>query len=247
MIVDGDGLLGRAFAREASEQPSAYVFARGVADSTCRDPAPYARERAMLADGLELAASRGLTFVYFSGAPIFGSFDAPVDERTQIRPITDYGVHQAAAERMIEDHRARHLLVRLPNVVGPSGNPHQLLPALLAQVRSGTVDVQDGAERDLIAVEDVVRLVRALLATDIADRTVVVASGISTPVRDIVAWLSSDLSLTPVTRCVSGGTSQRFRTDLLRSLVPGGVAFRPDYARSVVREFARAATTPASA
>ena len=82
---------------------------------------------------------------------------------------------------MIEDHQARHLLVRLPNVVGPGGNPHQLLPALLAQARSGTVDVQDGAERDLIAVDDVVRVVLALLATDFTDRTVVVASGSRRP------------------------------------------------------------------
>ena len=92
-----------------------------------------------------------------------------------------------------------------------------------------------------------VRLVRALLAIGIAERTIVVASGISTPVRDIVAWLSSDLGLTPVTRSIPGGSSQRFRIDLLRSLVPAGSGFAPDYARSVVREFARAATTPASA
>lgn len=243
MIVDGSGLLGRAFlaarVAAAARSDAAYIFARGVADSTCRDPEPYIRERTHLEAALAQASLDGATLVYFSGAPIYGRFGEPVDERTAIAPTTPYGIHQARAEDAIRAHPARHLIIRLPNVVGLGANEHQLMPALVRQARGGTVTVQDRAERDLIDVDDVVRAVLALLDAGVVDRTVVVASGISTPVRDLAAWVASDLGIEPRFERQPGGERQRFHIGELRSLVPDAVDHDPGYARDVVRRFVR--------
>jgi nucleoside-diphosphate-sugar epimerase len=236
VIVDGTGLLGRAFLA-AGDGPDALVFARGVADSTCTDPAAFARETACIDEALERAANGQVPFVYFTGAPIYGPFDGPADERTPIRPTSAYGIHQAASEERIRSHRATHVIVRLPNVVGAGGNEHQLIPSLRRQVLAGSVVIQEGAERDLIAADDVVRAVHALLHAGVTDRTVVVASGISTPVGQLAAWLAEELGTSPRFEIRAGGEGQRFRTALLRSLAPAVADFAPTYARRLIAEY----------
>ncbi len=236
MIVDGTGLLGRAFLA-AGDGPDALIFARGVADSTCTDPAAFARETACLDEALERAASGGMRLVYFSGAPIYGRFAGPADERTPLQPTTAYGIHQAASEERIRSHRAAHLIIRLPNVVGAGGNEHQLIPSLRRQVLAGSVVIQDRAERDLIAAADVVQAVRALLEAGVTDRTVVVASGISTPVGRLARWLAEELGMSPRFDVRAGGEGQRFRTALLRSLAPAAADFPPTYARRLIAEY----------
>ena len=119
--------------------------------------------------------------MYFVGAPIYGDFREPVNEQTPIAPISPYGIHQARTEERIRAHRASHLLIRVPNVVGSGGNRHQLIPSLLRQALDGAVVIQDRAERDLIGVDDVVGAVRALLVAGVVNRTVIVASGSRPP------------------------------------------------------------------
>ena len=241
VLVEGRGLLGRAFAEAAEGGPDALVFARGVADSSCVDPGEYARETEFVVRALDRAADQGLPFVYFVGAPIYGDFREPVDEQTPIAPISPYGIHQARTEERIRAHRASHLLIRVPNVVGSGGNRHQLIPSLVRQTLAGSVVIQERAERDLIGVDSVVGAVRALLMAGIVNRTVVVASGISTPVPDIAAWLISELAASARTIVHPGGEAQQFRIDLLRALAPSAAQFESDYPRHLIQDLARRA------
>ena len=190
-----------------------------------------------LDESLDSAARLDVPFVYFVGAPIYGPFRSWVDEDTPIHPRTEYGLHQARAEGRIRAHRARHLIVRLPNVVGPGANEHQLIPSLLRQARSGSIHVQEGATRDLIQAEDVAEAVTALLRAGVANRTVVVASGISTSARDLSVWLLAETRLAARIVASEGGEAQRFRIDLLRSLAPGAPVFAVDYPRRVVADY----------
>ena len=238
MLVLGRGLLGRAFAEVGESGPDALIFARGVADSACDIPAEYARETASIDEALGQAAAGHRPFVYFVGAPIYGPFGESVDEDTPLRPVSAYGTHQAFAEERIRAHPASHLIIRLPNVVGPDGNPHQLIPSLAGQARSGAVTIQQAAERDVIGVDRVVGAVVALLGAGVTNRTVIVATGISTPVRDLATWLMDDLGVRATMVAKAGGEAQRFRIDLLRSLVPGAAEFGPAYPRQLVEEFA---------
>ena len=238
MLVQGRGLLGRAFAKLSETGPDALIFARGVADSGCEDPAEYARETASMEEALGQAAEADMPFVYFAGAPIYGPFNEAVDEDTPLRPVSKYGTHQARAEERIRAHPASHLIIRLPNVVGPDGNPHQLVPSLARQVIAGSVTVQQAAERDVIGVDRVVDAVLALLDVGVTNETVVVATGISTPVGDLATWLMADLGVRATMLARAGGEAQRFRIDLLRSLVPAAADFGPAYPRQLVNDFA---------
>jgi NDP-hexose 4-ketoreductase len=228
VIIEGGGLVASAFRRWGDPSIDALVFARGVADSSSQDEALYERETLALRSALDRARDTRQLLVYFTGAPIYGSFDEPVVESMAVRPTSRYGLHQAAAEAIIRASGANYLSLRMPNLVGPGGHPHQLIPALVRQVLQGTVTVQAGAARDLVDVADAVQLTQALLASGVRDATINVASGMCTPIDDVVAQISQILGTSPSITRVDGGVAQRFDIGMLRDLV-GSLPFDASY------------------
>jgi NDP-hexose 4-ketoreductase len=228
MIIEGGGLLAKAFAEWGDTTLPGLLFARGVADSSLEDDAQYRRELALLGQAMNRSIEAGIPIVYFAGAPIYGSFEAPVREDSSLQPRTRYGRHQAEAEELIRASGARHLLLRLPNVVGPRGHQHQLVPALVRHARAGLVRVQGGAARDLIDARDMVRIVDALLAGGIRDVTLNVASGISSPVELVVDRVCQVLGVSPRIERVEGGENQRFDISRLQTCIQEP-SFDPDY------------------
>jgi nucleoside-diphosphate-sugar epimerase len=227
-------MLASAF---LSRQPEleATIFARGVADSTSVDRAAYARELTTLEDALDAAATAGHPLVYFSSAPVYGRFNGhAMLESDEPAPVTPYGRHKLACEELVRSSPGSTLVLRLPNVVGPGGNPNQLIPSLVRQVLAGRVTILAAAARDLLDVDDVVTLTTRLVAADAprrladGDRTVNVASGICTPVTDIVAEIAAILGRDPLVELVDGGEAQHFSIARLRGLA-GAVAVGPRY------------------
>lgn len=163
MIVLGDGLLATAFRSLGDTTVPGVVFARGVSDSTSADEDAYHRELELLGSAATLALEAGEPIVYFCGAPIYGTFESCRHEDDELRPQTRYGRHQADAERLIRASGARYVIARTPNVVGPGGHAHQLVPALVRQATSGLIHVQSHATRDLLDVDDLVLLTQRLL------------------------------------------------------------------------------------
>lgn len=228
MIIHGSGLLATAYRARADLTVPGVVFARGVSDSASTDEDGYRRELRLLEAASTTALDLGEPIVYFCGAPIYGTFESERREDVELRPRTRYGRHQVDAERMIRASGARYLIVRTPNVVGPGGHPHQLIPALVRQVTSGSVSVQAGASRDLLDVEDLVLLTQRLLVQGVSDIIVNVATGISTPVEAIVRRIVDILAVTTEIKSESGGEQQRFDIARLASLV-GPLPFEPSY------------------
>jgi NDP-hexose 4-ketoreductase len=223
LIIDGDGMLATAFragAIDTEAAADALVFARGVARSDEWRLDAYGRELATLDVAIDRAADLGLPIVYFSGAPIYGSFGEPVKETSRLRPSTQYGRHQADCEDRIRRRSARHLILRLPNVVGPSGNRHQLVPALATRIAAGAVTVQARAARDLLDVERVVLATRALIEAGRTADTFNVAGGICTPVSEIVDEIAALLGSHPRRNMVDMGEPQQFDIAKLLAAVP---------------------------
>lgn len=73
MLVDGRGLLGRAFVAGADPDHEAYVFARGVADSGCTDPEAFARETALLDAALENSLELGISLMGLEALSVLGA------------------------------------------------------------------------------------------------------------------------------------------------------------------------------
>jgi nucleoside-diphosphate-sugar epimerase len=218
--VVGRGMLAKAFEQIDDELAGTLVFAGGVSDSGCRDESAYSRERALLESALERCHLEGLTLVYFSSAgAVYGDYPYARHENTPVSPGNLYGIRKLEFERLIRASGANHLILRLPNVAGLDGNPANLVPALVGQVTRGRVTVHRSATRDIIAVEDAVEIVRRLLRAAPHHEVVVVATRISTPVRQIVHRICRILSVSPVVDMVERDSVQIFDTAKLESLI----------------------------
>ena len=133
------------------------------------------------------------------------------------------------------DSGARYLVLRLPNIVGPGGHPHQLIPSLVAQVLDGSVVTMTDATRDLLDVEDLVSTVAALLRRGVYNRILNVASGVSTPVSRLVEVIAGVLGTSPSVVSVEGGDIQEFPLSNVRELLPDYPRFESDYPVNVLR------------
>jgi nucleoside-diphosphate-sugar epimerase len=227
--VVGRGMLAHAFSSARESGPPAIICASGVADSQTTDETAFQRERTLLGDLASRARERDAVLVYFSAAPVYGRIAEVRVETATLAPETPYGRHKLCCEALVADSGARHLVLRLPNVVGPAGHPNQLVPSLIAQAVAGSMQIMAGATRDLIDVDDVVRIVAALLRTAPASSTLNVASGRSMPVSRLAETIISVLRLAPTIRSIDGGDRQEFSTARIRGLLPDYPQFDSDY------------------
>lgn len=237
MRILGGGLLAHGFQPFALDAPDLTIFARGVADSTSVEEAEFERERRHLRDAIGDSLREDHRLVYFSGGgAIYGRFDGAKDERSALQPVTSYGRHQARCEDIIRDAGVRHLIIRLPNVVGARQNPRQLVPNLVAQAVKGEAVLQRHAARDLIDIHDVVRIVLRIAERMEGDETMVVATGRAVPVLEIFDEIERTLGTTARRRIVEGGEAQHFGVGRLRAILPD-VDFSNDYPNAVLRRY----------
>jgi nucleoside-diphosphate-sugar epimerase len=224
-MVVGTGLLGRAFSAYAGDDRFV-IFASGVANSLATDPAAFAREHRLFA---EVASRLGRAcLVYFSTLSVLepGRRSAYVE-------------HKLAMEDEVR-RLASYLVVRLPQVVGRSDNPATLVNFLVQRILSGSeFELWVDARRNLIDVEDVVKIVGHILETgSIRNDTVAIASPFSLRAEDLVHMIEQILDKRAVTRKVHAGHAPPI--DIARVLPlfgASGVHFPPDYVERVLRKY----------
>lgn len=239
MKIIGTGFIAGHFERMGNQFPDTVLIAAGVADSACSNDREFHRERQLLQQTIE--QNRHCRIIYFSsGGRVYGDWPGWRDERTPCRPKTPYGRHKLACENLIRESDCRHLIVRLPNLVGPTQNPCQLIPSLVRQVKSGHVRILEGATRDLLGIDRLLSIIEELIPAAPDRASVVVASGISTQVEVIVEHLRTILNTSPKLSMVTGGTIERFRTKRLRELAPGSTEFNEDYQEHLLRKYVSA-------
>ncbi|HEY0198044.1 MAG TPA: NAD-dependent epimerase/dehydratase family protein [Rhodanobacter sp.] len=160
-MIIGKGLLARAFAPYLEKHSDVVVFASGVSNSFETHLGEFAREEALLRERLDTEARR---FIYFSSC---GITDAASD-------LTPYMQHKRAMEALVLS--ASHgLVLRLPQVVGKTNNPHTLTNFLRDHILSGQhFKVWSSAERNLIDVDDVATI-GVRLAIDLPPEPTVVS------------------------------------------------------------------------
>ena len=176
MIV-GSGLIARAFIEGgANALDDTCFYAAGVSNSGCKDEREYQRERVRL-DAAMAGCQASERFVYFSSCSI---------EDAASRD-SEYVQHKLRMESLVRE-RARHLILRLPQVAGNTPNPHTLLNYIHARIaRSERFHIWGGATRNIIDVEDIVKIAMDLIATEGAnDETINIANPHSTSMFDIV-------------------------------------------------------------
>jgi nucleoside-diphosphate-sugar epimerase len=173
-VIVGHGLLARAFAPRFGNDPDIVVFASGVSNSAETDAGAFHREEELLQEALAASARR---LVYFSSCGVVASGE----------PATPYMTHKGRMEALVLASPGG-LVLRLPQVVGRTENPHTLTNFLHRHIEEGLpFEIWSRAERNLIDVDDIVAIGSAMIdADDEAGRTQSIAARDSTPMPEIV-------------------------------------------------------------
>ena len=185
--IIGRGLVARALRLPVSRHRNVLAFAAGPGDSGCTDDVQFDRELELLETALRECRRKSLRLVYCSSAgAIYGDSCEARDEDSPLRPTTPYGRHKLACESLVRQTACRHLILRMPIVVGSRANSRQLIPSLVAQTLAGHIQVFRHAMRDLLGVDRLRLLVDELLGRVNDHETVVLASGVTVAVTTIV-------------------------------------------------------------
>ena len=138
-MVIGNGMVARSFAH-LQEDPDVIIFASGVSNSQTSVQSAFDRERALIHQYVD---QPGL-FVYFSTISVLYPCLAE----------SPYVHFKRAIEQDILETFSRAIIFRLPNLVGPTANPHTLTNYLWSAVKSGMpFDIHRQATRYLLDVE----------------------------------------------------------------------------------------------
>ncbi len=229
MCVIGRGMIATALRQQAACPDGWLAYATGVADSGCTDRDAYRRDAVWLQECIAECEQTNRALVYFSSAPAVLA-DSP------------YGRHKRRMESTIVGANVRYCIIRLANVVGPTRNETQLVPALVRQCGAGAMTVQLGATRDLIHVSRLAAIVGAVLAAGVERETIIVVSGVSVPVLSIARRIAAIMGCDPVIDMSPGGAPQEFDSRPIRSIAPQTAIF--DYEAQSHWQAALACTAP---
>lgn len=153
-MIIGRGLLASAFDLPTVRRYNATVFASGVSNSSETRSECFAREASLLDEYL---AKENSLFVYFSTCSV----------TDQDRSSTRYVEHKLAMEAKVMAAAERHLILRLPQVVGHTQNPHTLTNFLARNILGNKeFPVWESAVRCLIDVVDAAKITEHLIAHD---------------------------------------------------------------------------------
>ncbi|RKN47496.1 NAD-dependent epimerase/dehydratase family protein [Micromonospora endolithica] len=195
MDVVGRGFVAQNLLPIADRHPRVTVLAAGVSTTVEDDAAEFQRETELVRRQADRCRREGRMLIFLSTAShsMYGSPPVAADEDYPVTPPEPYGRHKLALERELRAHGVDWLTLRLSHAVGPGQRGHQLLTSLMDQIRAGSVQLFQGNHRDLVDVRDVVAALDGLLAADVRNEVVNVASGTAYPIEDIIDGVEARL------------------------------------------------------
>lgn len=194
-MILGNGLIANAFAVRYHEDPDLVIFAQGVSDSRETDAAAFTRERRLLEAGLDVA--RG-PFVYFSSCA--AGDPAQFSGSSYLR-------HKSAMEQLVMSH-SQGTVFRLPQVIGRTGNLSNLANYLYHHISEGLqFQLWSRAERNLVDVEDVVRIAANMIDSGrAAGKVTPIAAAHSIAMPDLVVLFEEIVGRHAVYSLVEAGS-----------------------------------------
>ena len=227
-MVFGAGLLARAFGPQFANSATSCVYAAGVSNSNCSDQREFDREqdRLMVAMGQHRSAE---LFLYFGTCSANGL----------LASTSPYVQHKIKMEKIVEEH-PRYLILRLPQTAGKTENPHTLLNYIFARIiRSERFQVWKNARRNIIDVDDVVRIAIGLaLKEGVRRECINVANFSDNAIVEIVELMANVVGKNAIYDCVGKGDAYPIDTRRIREVSPRcGVVFGPKYLELVLRKY----------
>lgn len=225
MIV-GRGLIAGAF-EKITLPHNVLVFASGVSNSKETNQNQFQRELELLTKTIEEHPNR--RFVYFSTASV-------LDPQLAGEP---YVLHKLRCEELIRTSCRLHLILRVTNVVGRTGNPNTVFNFFVDQIRNQTFfELWNNACRNLIDIEDVVHITRALLEEELAQRTFLLVNPTNHSVADIVHLIEETLGKKANCAVMDKGSCIQYELSDTQSFYEErGFLFAPDYLNRLVAHY----------
>jgi len=226
--IIGNGMVARAFANGLRLNSNLVIFASGVSNSNCKSQEQFERERSLLLNTIE-ETSQTVPFLYFGTCSIYDP-DALAKA---------YVVHKREMEKLVLSHPAG-CVIRLPQLAGPNAPPNTLLSVLVSKIKAGEeVEVWSNAVRNIIDIDDVVKIVDTLLIKGLANNRVInVANPLSIKVADLINVIESALHL--VARVVLTPKGARYEIDteaMLAAAESAKVHFGKDYLFKTIAKY----------
>jgi nucleoside-diphosphate-sugar epimerase len=150
-----------------------------------------------------------------------------------------YVQHKIKMEKIVEEH-PRYLILRLPQTAGKTENPHTLLNYIFARIiRSERFQVWKNARRNIIDVDDVVRIAIGLaLEEGVRRESINVANFLDSAMVDIVELMAKVVGKKAIYDCLDRGDAYPIDTRRIREVAPRcGVIFGPKYLEIVIRKY----------
>lgn len=226
-MITGSGLLAKAFTAEFAGARDVWVYAAGVSNSGCKDPAEFERERVRLTHALAEAVD-AKAFVYFSTC----SIDDPAAAHT------GYVQHKVRMEHLVAEHPG-YIIARLPQLAGHTPNPHTLLNYLHARIsRSESFVAWKNATRNVMDVEDVRAAVSRVVARPDRRITINVANPFANSVSQIVHALETVTGKTAVVDWLATGASYAIDVTAMLSIYrEAGLHFDDAYLLRTIQKY----------
>lgn len=218
MIV-GSGAIAKAFSKLNLD---ALIFASGVSNSACTDPAEFEREAHLLEQHIGTTQQ----LVYFSSM-------------AQLNVNTPYFNHKLACEA-IARRANRHLILQLPQIVSSGGHSNNLFNLLRSKlVNQQVIRIWKGAIRSLIDVDDLVVLTQECLQrTERA--TLQVMGPDPQPIQNIVGWMAEALEVIPRLEVLNLDSGYILGNSTLISSLYDQLGIEPkNYTKRVIEKYAK--------
>jgi len=217
-------MIARSFLQSRLD-PDVLIFASGVSNSGEVRGSEFSREEALLRSVVE--ENPGSEIVYFSSTSVlFAQCNA-------------YSQHKKNMEDLLASSAERFYIFRLPQVVGMVLN--NTLVSYLARscMERHCLDVYTDAVRNLIDIEDVVRIVGVLVNQRLGIGSAqTLASGCNVRVPDLVSEVRRLVSVPCGFNFVPKGDDQTVSIDFLREhLDDGDPILQSSYWNDVLRKY----------
>lgn len=220
-VIVGSGLLARAFEKSGSD--GCVFFCSGISNSNEQNIKEFKREDVLLRK--TITENPGLKLVYFS------SILADSNEKV-------YFAHKKSMEDLINSLCEDFAILRLPQVVGAVLN-NTLLPSFVKAIcLEKEIIVFQNATRNIVDVDDVVRIFDVLYSLGFTNKTINVCSKESLKPIELISILERELDKTAKVKVVQKTSFQDCNCKELEKYLAGDdVLYREKYANEVILKY----------
>jgi nucleoside-diphosphate-sugar epimerase len=225
-MVFGNGVFARAF-KKYEENPDVVIFASGVSNSKTTDIKEFQREKNLVKQVTQKHKSE--KFVYFSTCSIE---DKELVESAYVK-------HKMEMELLLSTIIHNYLIIRVPQIVGPSVNPHTIINFLCSKILTGEkFDLWEYASRSIIDIDDVEKVVSYIIRSTSLKNRILSIPCRSYAMREIVESLENVLGKKANCNFVKKGASYIVQDAVVEKIIKNqGIEFEYSYLENTFRKY----------